>query len=70
MNSNGRNNNNFMALSMQIKQMNEVIQQLLLQRELDKNKIVSLEYNSNLMQNSMIMMNQNNQSLKMQILNI
>ena len=50
--------------------MNEVIQQLLLQRDIGKNKIVSLEYNSNLMQNSMIMMNQNNQSLKMQILNI
>lgn len=60
MNSNERDNN-YMLLSIQLKQMNEVIQNLLLHKELDKNKF-------DLMHNNMLIMNQKNKLLETQVL--
>ena len=61
-NSNERDNN-YMRLSMRLKQMNEMLQKLLLQKELDNNKIRAMEYNSNIMFNNIIMMTQKNEKL-------
>ena len=65
-NSNERDNN-YMRLSMRLKQINEMLQKLLLQKELDNNKIRAMEYNSNIMFNNIIMMTQKNEKLERNI---
>ena len=44
-----------------------MLQKLLLQKELDNNKIRAMEYNSNIMFNNMIMMTQKNEKLEREI---